>query len=87
MVSVPSSWLKTTVTSIPVAVEPAANKDLTTVSLFQAGNQAQGGRFSTPGRADQDHEFLVLDMQLETVNSQVAGQTALSNLEDNLSHD
>ncbi len=41
---------------------------LTRRDFLQAGNHAQGGGFAAPGRADQDDELLVLDLQGEVGN-------------------
>ena len=36
--------------------------------LFQARDHAQGGGFAAAGGADEDHEFLVMDVQVEVVD-------------------
>ncbi len=37
--------------------------------FFQAGDEAQGGGLAAAGRPDQGHEFGVLDVQVQAVDS------------------
>jgi hypothetical protein len=55
--------------------------------VFQSGDNPQGGRFPAPGRADQDHELAVRDLQAEVVHRlDAAGKYLVDLIEHDLCH-
>ena len=51
-----------------VVDHPLADADLAVGDLLQAGDHAQRGRLAAAGRADQHHELLVPDVQVQVVD-------------------
>jgi hypothetical protein len=45
-----------------------ADVDVAVVDLFEAGEHPQGGRLAAPGRADEDEELTVRDVEAEGVH-------------------
>jgi hypothetical protein len=45
-----------------------ADEDLAVVDLFQPGEHPQGGGLAASGGADEDHEFAVVDLQVDAGN-------------------
>ena len=51
-----------------VVHQAAADMDLAGADLLQAGDHPQGGGFTATGRADQDDEFAVGDLEVDAVD-------------------
>jgi hypothetical protein len=49
------------------------DEDVAVVDLFEAGEHAQGGGFSAAGRADQNEEFAIGDLEVEVVDCGAGG--------------
>ncbi len=47
---------------------PATDQQITTADFFQSGNHAQHRRLATAGRADENHEFPILDIEVDASN-------------------
>src|SRR5699024_12756834 len=45
-----------------------ADQDATGIDLLEAGEHAQGGRLAAAGRADEDEELAVADLDVEAVD-------------------
>ena len=52
-----------------VVDQTVADVQFTAGNLLQAGDHTQGGRLTTAGRSNQNDEFLVLDLQVELLDS------------------
>ena len=52
-----------------VVDQAVADVQLAVGDVFQTGNHTQGGGLTAAGGADQDDEFLVLDVQIEGLHS------------------
>src|SRR5205085_1069563 len=57
--------------------DAVADPDLALRELLQSRDHAQGGRLPAPGRADEDHELAVLDLEVERVERACAARKDL----------
>ena len=51
-----------------VVDDAVADPELAVGDLLEPGDHAQGGRLAAPGRADQHHQFAVLDREVEVIH-------------------
>jgi hypothetical protein len=64
-----------------------ADQDIAGRDFLEPGDHAQGGRLAAAGRPDQNHEFVVLDLKIDSFNRLHVAVVDLVDLADrNLGH-
>ena len=63
-----------------------ADADFALGNLLQAGDHAQAGGLAAAGRADEDDEFLVLDLDVQVVDGDNIAETLPNMIEGDGSH-